>query len=134
MLWSVLAQDIASRLKNVSVLFFAHPLCTIEWPQLHFHIWPKPKAEEWKIYATFSQIPMQNVELSISKPSFWRHFVFFFFAGLKRFCWKAQFLHNVHAIQWKTEAAFSHLAKAEGWRKKIICPFSFFYCPNFYSC
>ena len=25
-------------------------------------------------------------------------FFLFFFAGLKRFCWKAQFLHNVHAI------------------------------------
>ena len=26
-LWSTLAEDIASRLKNVSALFFPHPLC-----------------------------------------------------------------------------------------------------------
>ena len=27
-------------------------MCTpfSEWPKLHFHIWPKPKAEDWKIF------------------------------------------------------------------------------------
>ena len=32
MLWSVLAKDIAYRLKNVSVLFFTHPLISNSKP------------------------------------------------------------------------------------------------------